>query len=86
MCGIYGSTKIFKDSIIKEKLEVANFRGPDFSDYNIVNGKIILGHNRLSIIDLEKRSNQPFIYDNLVIVFNGEIYNFLELRDKLMKL
>ena len=86
MCGIYGSTKIFKDSIIKDKLEVANFRGPDFSDYKIINSKILFGHNRLSIVDLEKRSNQPFTYDNLVIVFNGEIYNFLELRGKLIKL
>ena len=86
MCGIYGSTKIFNDSIIKDKLEVTNFRGPDFSDYKIINEKILLGHNRLSIVDLDKRSNQPFLYNNLVVVFNGEIYNYLELKAKLRKL
>lgn len=49
------------------------WRGPD----------IALGHVRLSIIDLDKRSNQPFVKDGLTIVFNGEIYNFRELSREL---
>ena len=41
-------------------------------------------HTRLSIIDLKNRSNQPYKYKNLVMVFNGEIYNFIELKKELI--
>ena len=44
------------------------FRGPDNSEFEIINSKVILGHNRLSIIDLNKRSNQPFRYNHLIAV------------------
>ena len=37
-------------------------------------------HSRLNIIDLKSRSNQPFYSDNLILIFNGEIYNYLELK------
>ena len=40
--------------------------------------------SRLSIIDLKRRSNQPFKFQNFVIIFNGEIYNYIELRNKLI--
>ena len=86
MCGIYGSTRLFDQSIIQDKLNIAKFRGPDYSSYNIFNQKVILGHNRLSIVDLEDRSNQPFIYNDIVIVFNGEIYNFQNLKEALINL
>jgi asparagine synthase (glutamine-hydrolysing) len=46
---------------------------------------VMLGHNRLSIIDLSDDANQPMEYDDLVIVYNGEIYNYLEIRDELIK-
>ncbi len=46
---------------------------------------LLLGHRRLSIIDLSIKGHQPFFYDNLVTVFNGEIYNFIELRETLIK-
>lgn len=58
-------------------------RGPDAEGYWQSNSSsVFLGHRRLSIVDLESRANQPFVSDcsNYVIVFNGEIYNFLELR------
>ena len=42
-------------------------------------------HSRLSIIDLKSRSNQPFKYQNLFMIFNGEIYNYLELKTDLKK-
>ena len=55
--------------------------------FQIVLIKIIFFlHSRLSIIDLDERSNQPFEKDNLVIIFNGEIYNYIEIRKKLIKL
>ncbi|MDC1050742.1 asparagine synthase (glutamine-hydrolyzing) [Candidatus Marinimicrobia bacterium] len=84
MCGIYGSTKIYQDEIIKSKLQRIEFRGPDNSDFGLVNKKVILGHNRLSIIDINERSNQPFRYHHLTITFNGQIYNFKTIKDELI--
>ncbi len=85
MCGINGFS--FKnDDCLKRMNEVTKHRGPDqtalFSDAHIS-----LGFNRLSIIDLSERGNQPMWdeREELVIVFNGEIYNFKELRSVLEK-
>ncbi len=84
MCGIFGTTKKYDESLLNSKLEVMKFRGPDFSQHKIIDGGVCtFGHNRLAIIDLDSRSNQPFEYQNYTIVFNGEIYNFLELKQKL---
>lgn len=84
MCGIYGSTIKYGEDVIREKLNKASFRGPDFSAvYHCQD--VVLGHNRLAIIDLDSRSNQPFSYEHLMIVFNGEIYNFLDLKADLQK-
>jgi asparagine synthase (glutamine-hydrolysing) len=47
---------------------------------------LILGHRRLSIIDLTYHGHQPFYFDNLYMVYNGEIYNYIELRDELKEL
>ena len=84
MCGIYGSTINFSDDVIRQKLAIVNFRGPDYSGY-IHTPDVILGHNRLAIIDLDHRSDQPFTYLHLRIVFNGEIYNYKLLRSRLEK-
>jgi len=84
MCGIYGSTINFSDDVIRQKLAIVNFRGPDYSGY-IHTPDVILGHNRLAIIDLDHRSDQPFTYLHLRIVFNGEIYNYKLLRTRLEK-
>lgn len=89
MCGIYGTTLPYTQEQVQKKLERTQFRGPDqlgTQSYDSSQGKIIFGHNRLSIIDLDARSNQPFNYQNQVhLVFNGEIYNFKEIREKLNK-
>lgn len=45
---------------------------------------LILGHRRLSIIDLSPQGHQPFFYENLNLVFNGEIYNYIELKEELI--
>ena len=82
MCGIYGSTINFSDEVIRQKLAIVNFRGPDYSGF-IHTPDVILGHNRLAIIDLDHRSDQPFSYLHLRIVFNGEIYNYRLLRNRL---
>ncbi len=87
MCGIYGTTLHYTREVIEHKLELMNFRGPDHTGVKefCVNSesKLTLGHVRLSILDLDARSNQPFIYsDNIAIVFNGEIYNYKELKSQ----
>lgn len=84
MCGIYGTTIQHEDALIRKKLNLINFRGPDFSGFERTDGAV-LGHNRLAIIDLDKRSNQPFSYQHLKIVFNGEIYNYKDIRKELAK-
>ena len=85
MCGIAGyiGNKRIEVSAIKKTLALMKNRGPDASNYKRLvfeNFQVLLLHTRLSIIDLKERSNQPFIHKNNVLVFNGEIYNFIELR------
>ena len=82
MCGIAG---IYGGNIdlgcMDKMLEIQNHRGPDnASKWN--DDSICLGHNRMSIIDLSEEANQPFFSDDkrFVIVFNGEIYNYIELK------
>ena len=84
MCGIYGSTKLYTKEQVENKLNRIRFRGPDKSQHLYINDRLVLGHNRLSIIDLDERSNQPFTYaEKIHIVFNGEIYNFQSLKKTL---
>ena len=72
---------------IKTNLEIINHRGPDSlkSVFYLYNEKNIgLGHVRLSIIDVDSHANQPFDFqDKYTLIFNGEIYNYLELREYL---
>ena len=78
MCGILGS---ISNNILNHSkgIKSMNHRGPDFSD-SIHYDSLILSHSRLSIIDLDMKSNQPLTIGDYTIVFNGEIYNFLELK------
>ncbi|TDK47335.1 asparagine synthase (glutamine-hydrolyzing) [Algoriphagus formosus] len=66
-------------------LALQHHRGPDFTGYWVEPNQIALGHNRLSIIDLSAAANQPFVSSDgrYYLVFNGEIYNYLELKQKL---
>lgn len=85
MCGIYITNIGYKKDEVIEKLKTIDFRGPDNLGYKKIED-ITLGHLRLSILDLEERSNQPMSYKNLHIVFNGEIYNFITLKEELIVL
>ncbi len=76
MCGILGSN--FLSNNFKEALENLNNRGPDFSSSLKIEDKEF-GHTRLAIIDLDNEANQPMVFDDILIVFNGEIYNYKEL-------
>ncbi len=90
MCGIYGTTLEYNETQIKDKLSRTAFRGPDkmlWKSYHSDGRKITFGHNRLAIIDLDSRSDQPFTYNkNIHLVFNGEIYNFKSLKNALTTL
>jgi asparagine synthase (glutamine-hydrolysing) len=83
MCGINGFN--FKDEeLIKKMVAQTDHRGPDSTAVHLESG-ISLGHNRLAVIDLDPSANQPMIdsQGDLTIVFNGEIYNYLELKKRL---
>lgn len=91
MCGILGQINFkrvakWNRDLFSEALLLQKHRGPDGSGINLGND-YIFGHRRLSIIDLDNRASQPMTsYDeNVILVFNGEIYNYLELRDNLIK-
>ncbi|MBC3758976.1 asparagine synthase (glutamine-hydrolyzing) [Hyunsoonleella sp. SJ7] len=85
MCGIYLTNIPFEEKEVKSKLDSISFRGPDYTGLSKVND-VTLGHLRLAILDLDPRSNQPMVYKNLHIVFNGEIYNYLDLKEELLGL
>lgn len=76
MCGIVGSN--FKSDLFKDATLLINHRGPDFRGYYEYENNQF-GHTRLSIIDLDSEANQPMVFDDIVITFNGEIYNYKEL-------
>jgi|TARA_B110000908_G_scaffold133791_1_gene157920 asparagine synthase (glutamine-hydrolysing) len=91
MCGILGLIS-YKNTIdinkerFTESLNLQEHRGPDdFSIY--VDQKFTFGHRRLSIIDLESHSKQPMLSkdSNVIITFNGEIYNYKELKHDLLQ-
>ena len=84
MCGINGvfsSSGLSNEQLVREMNVAINHRGPDNSNVEACKG-LALGHVRLSIIDLSEHANQPFCDEEYVLVYNGEIYNFEELRSK----
>jgi len=92
MCGIAGyiGTKKINNLLINKSLDFLQNRGPDFKDvknysfYTPSLNNILFLHTRLGIIDLDKRSNQPFEDSDYSIIFNGEIYNYLEIKNDLV--
>ncbi|XPS39966.1 asparagine synthase (glutamine-hydrolyzing) [Aliarcobacter butzleri] len=76
MCGILEQT--FINERFDKSLELLHHRGPDFQN-SIKIGNKQFGHTRLAIIDLDEEANQPMIFDDILLVFNGEIYNYKEL-------
>ncbi|MEO5990757.1 MAG: asparagine synthase (glutamine-hydrolyzing) [Ferruginibacter sp.] len=85
MCGIYITNISSELNLIEKKINLVEFRGPDNTGVKKVDD-IILGHLRLAILDLEERSNQPFVFGDFYIVYNGEIYNFQSIKSELMHL
>ncbi|MBL7766123.1 MAG: asparagine synthase (glutamine-hydrolyzing) [Chitinophagaceae bacterium] len=91
MCGIAGIIAKDPQSInadrLKRMTDVISHRGPDGEGHWISpSGEVGLGHRRLSIIDLSHEADQPMHYmDRYTLVFNGEIYNYIELRETLLQ-
>jgi asparagine synthase (glutamine-hydrolysing) len=90
MCGIngffhYEVSRKADPILVKKMSDTLSHRGPDGEGFFISNN-VALGHRRLSIIDL-KTGDQPMYSDDgkIVVIFNGEIYNYIELRDELRK-
>jgi len=87
MCGIAGicnkNSVIAELSPLKEMLRVLKHRGPDDTG-TYVYRNVALGHNRLSVIDTSSAGHQPMKYKDFVIIYNGEIYNYLEIKEQLI--
>ncbi|MCR5419591.1 MAG: asparagine synthase (glutamine-hydrolyzing) [Lachnospiraceae bacterium] len=89
MCGIAGCVD-HKGEVSREKFEqmvdIIDYRGPDDRG-TFYEGNLALGHRRLSIIDLSDAGHQPFAYkERYVLVYNGEIYNYKEIKEELIAL
>ena len=91
MCGIAGYIDISKKykadrNLVKKMTDKLIHRGPD-AEGQWADEYVALGHRRLSIIDLDAKSNQPLVsFDGrYVITFNGEIYNYIEIRKRLLE-
>lgn len=91
MCGIAGFIDFKHQSNLdnlKEMTDVLYHRGPDDGGYFFANlefSQLGMGHRRLSILDLTHHGHQPMTYQHLTMIYNGEVYNFKEIRIDLEK-
>jgi asparagine synthase (glutamine-hydrolysing) len=89
MCGLNGIISCLELDNLHDRIDAMNrsltHRGPNHGGKYVKENKIALGHRRLSILDLDSRSNQPMFSNSneLVIVYNGEIFNFTSIRNQL---
>lgn len=90
MCGINGyidHSKKLPAEVLEKMTSVIAHRGPDGQGiwhHQSAEANIAFGHRRLSIIDLSHSADQPMHFGNFTIVFNGEIYNYKEIKEKLL--
>ena len=90
MCGILavcgnGLADLFSKQHLDNQIKKVRHRGPDNIN-SICLDDTYLAHSRLSIVDLDDRSNQPFRCDGYIMVYNGEVFNYKEIRVRLLKL
>ncbi|MBX2976210.1 MAG: asparagine synthase (glutamine-hydrolyzing), partial [Ignavibacteriaceae bacterium] len=99
MCGIFGAINkresFNREHYLKfiQLTDSVAYRGPDSSGYKAINTRtnridencfnVFLGHRRLSIIDLSNDGNQPMSIDKFHLIYNGEIFNYIEIREEL---
>jgi len=82
MCGVVGF--LGKNSPkLDSMMQSINHRGPDDSG-KFENSEVSLGHLRLSILDLSREGHQPMSYKNFIMIYNGEVYNYKEIKEKLI--
>lgn len=90
MCGLLGIVdyeKSVSTSLFNEMLNSLKHRGPDdegIEIFSLDSCSIFLGHRRLSIIDISFNGHQPMLYEHLAIIYNGEVYNFKDIRQDLI--
>ncbi len=90
MCGLLGVVDYKKNmntSLFKEMLDSLKHRGPDdegIQVFSLDSCSVLLGHRRLSIIDISSNGHQPMFYKHLAIIYNGEVYNFKDIRQELI--
>ena len=85
MCAIFGYSGFQDENLITKMSQDQIFRGPDYFNY-FTDKKVTIGNNRLSVIDVQNGSQPIFSEDKkFVIVYNGMIYNFNQIRDYLIK-
>jgi asparagine synthase (glutamine-hydrolysing) len=92
MCGVAGMAGIADEPLLRKMLAITRHRGPNDSGTYIAEGaisasRVALGNNRLSIIDLSAAGHQPMCNEEgtVWVAYNGEVYNFTELRQELLK-
>ena len=82
MCAVFGILGEYNENIAKKALSKLSHRGPDYCGV-IQKERLFFAHQRLSIQDSHHRSHQPLKHKNILLSFNGEIYNFKELKKEL---
>jgi len=82
MCAIFGIIGEYEENQAKNALSKLTHRGPDYCGI-IQEERLFFAHQRLSIQDTDKRSHQPLKHKQILLSFNGEIYNFQELKREL---
>ena len=90
MCGIAGIISPFSTLVQPQKVQIMmdtlHHRGPDGEGkWTNDDNTVCLGHKRLAILDTSNAAAQPFNYLHYTLVFNGEIYNYVELKNLLQK-
>jgi asparagine synthase (glutamine-hydrolysing) len=85
MCGISGffkNSNLLDEGVLQRMAKSITHRGPDATGYYQDN-HVGLAHNRLSLLDLSSNGDQPFKDEKYCLIYNGEIYNFQEIKKKL---
>ena len=83
MCAIHGIVDV-KPELMMKMVKAAHHRGPDGNGI-FEDDYITLGHNLLSIVGQVEEGKQPYHYEDCVLVYNGEIYNYLEIKKELIE-
>lgn len=87
MCGIFAFISLLRNKkisgiydLLVHNCNKIKHRGPDNTQYKVIDDQIFLGFHRLSINDVSENGNQPLIVDDVMLICNGEIYNHVELE------